>query len=199
MSSILAIGFGMYASYISQIYIPSLFIDIDVLILYLLYGLLLLVGIELGRTYDLKEMYQAIDVSILLLVIGVIWGTALGAALFSMFFTDISSLQGILITAGYGYYSLSSIMIEQAGYADLALLSILCNMFREIGTIVSAVVLYRWSGSAGLIASSGAAADVLVPVITKKAGKLFAIPALCVGVILTLLVPFIVQFLLNLL
>ena len=101
----------------------------------------------------------------------------------------------LAIGAGFGYYSLSSIVISKISGETIGIIALLSNIIREVGTLVLAPVLVKYFGKLAPIASGGATtSDTTLPIIVKYSGKEYALGAIVNGVILTLLVPIIIAF-----
>jgi uncharacterized membrane protein YbjE (DUF340 family) len=76
--------------------------------------------------------------------------------------------------------------------------ALLSNIFREVATLLTTPILVRYFGKLAGIASGGATAmDTTLPVISRYSGKEYAIIALFSGIVLTILVPFLVTFILT--
>ena len=72
------------------------------------------------------------------------------------------------------------------------------NIFREIITLLFAPLLAKYFGELAPIAAGGATAmDTTLPIITKFSGKEYGIISLFSGIVLSLLVPFLVTFILK--
>jgi len=165
---------------------------------YVLYVLLALVGIGVGGNDRSLALLKQAGGRIVLVPAAVVVGSLLGAAAGSMVIQ--TSLRGSLaVGAGFGYYSLSSIIIAPMAGQSLAVVALLSNIAREIITLVLTPVLARYLGGYGPIAAGGATTmDSTLAVITKFSGSQYAVVALCNGVILTLLVPLLVPLILKL-
>jgi len=97
------------------------------------------------------------------------------------------------IGSGFGYYSLSSIIISKIRNDTLGVMALLANISREIFTLLAAPLLVRYFGKLAPIASGGATSmDTTLPVIAKYSGKEYAVISVFSGVALTILVPFII-------
>lgn len=178
-------------------FVPQVFIQIDFSI-YALYLLMLLVGIGIGADKNSWEVLKNAKLSIILVPLTVIFGTALGVAIVSFFLTDISLRESLAVGSGFGYYSLSSIFITQISGESLGVVALISNISREIFTLLFTPLLVKYFGKLAPIASGGATSlDTTLPIITKFAGKEYAIISVFSGAILTILVPFLVTFILK--
>ena len=168
------------------------------LVSYVLYALIFTVGIEVGVHANVWRVVRTFHLKIALVPVSVIAGTFLGVGLVSVFLSGISVRHALAIGAGFGYYSLSSVMISQLDGEVLGVTALMTNLMREILTLLTAPWAARLFGKLAPIASGGATSmDVTLPVITKVSGKEYAVIAVCSGMILTFLVPVFVPIFLG--
>jgi uncharacterized membrane protein YbjE (DUF340 family) len=165
---------------------------------YALYVLMFLAGTSIGSDKNSWGVLKNMQFKILLVPITIIIGTLSGAALAAVILPSITLRESLAVGAGFGYYSLSSVFITQLHSQSLGVVALLSNIFREIFTLLATPLLVAYFGKLGGIASGGATAmDTTLPVITKYSGKEYAVISVFSGVILTILVPFLVSFLLT--
>lgn len=165
---------------------------------YALYILMFLVGIGIGADKKAWEILRNAKLKIVLVPLTVIIGTMVGVSFVSIFLKDISLRESLAVGAGFGYYSLSSIFIGQISGQSLGVVALISNISREIITLLGAPLLVRYFGKLAPIASGGATSmDTTLPIITKFTGKEYAIISVFSGVVLTILVPFVVTFILK--
>lgn len=170
----------------------------DDFVLYTLLTLVFVVGIGLGSDSSAFEVLKRIKFKVLLVPMLVVIGSLAGTALFSLFLYHVSVVQAMAVGAGFGYYSLSSVIISQMNGEELGVIALLANIFREVFTLIAAPFLVRYFGKLAIIASGGATAmDTTLPVAVKYSGKEFGVIAVFSGVVLTILVPFLVSFILQ--
>jgi uncharacterized membrane protein YbjE (DUF340 family) len=137
-------------------------------------------------------------IKIFLVPLGVIVGTLAGTAFVSIFLPELKLKEVLAVGAGFGYYSLSSLFITQISGETLGVIALLSNILREILTLLATPILVLYFGKLAGIASGGATSmDTTLPVITRFSGKEWSIIAVFSGVVLTLLVPFLVTFILS--
>ena len=99
------------------------------------------------------------------------------------------------VGSGFGYYSLSSIFIADFRGAELGTVALLCNVMREIFTLLAAPLVARWCGPLAAVSIGGAPTfDTTLPVITQAAGKPYAVVSIFHGCTLDFSVPFLVTF-----
>ncbi len=159
--------------------------------IYALYLLMFLVGIGIGSDSNVWNVLKKMNFKILLVPCTVIAGTLSGTYICSFFLKDISTLDSMAIGSGFGYYSLSSIIISKIRNETLGVTALLANISREIFTLLAAPLLVKYFGKLAPIASGGATSmDTTLPVIAKYSGKEYAVISVFSGVVLTIFVPF---------
>lgn len=170
-------------------------IDYSTLSLYLL---MFLVGISIGSDTKSLQALKRMNLKILLIPVATIVGTSVGVWFVSFFVTKYSLKELMAVGAGYGYYSLSSIIIKNNHSDALGVVALLSNVIREIFTLLMAPMIAIYFGNIAPICAGGATSmDTTLPIITRASGKEYAIPSLIHGIILTILVPFIVTLILS--
>ncbi len=169
------------------------FLNIDDPSIYALYLLMFLVGIGIGSDANVWNILKKMNLKILLVPFAVIAGTLSGTYICSFFLKDMNALDSMAIGAGFGYYSLSSIIISKIRNETLGVIALLANISREIFTLLATPFLVKYFGKLAPIASGGATSmDTTLPVIAKYSGKEYAVISVFSGVVLTILVPFII-------
>ena len=166
--------------------------------LYALNLLLFLVGIGIGGHNTAWEMIKKINAKILLVPLSVVLGTLLGSSLLSLWLQGITLRESLAVVSGFGYYSLSSIVITRIEGETLGVLALLSNIFREISTLLMTPFLVRYFGRLAPIASGGATSmDTTLPVIIEFTGKEYGIISIFSGIVLTLTAPFLITLILT--
>ncbi|HRW62512.1 MAG TPA: lysine exporter LysO family protein [Bacteroidales bacterium] len=165
--------------------------------LYALYILMFLVGIGVGSNKKTWEIIKSVNFKIILVPLSVITGTYIGVTLFSLLQNNMTITEAIAVGSGFGYYSLSSVLITEVSGETLGVIALLSNIIREIITLLFTPVFARYFGKLAPISSGGATAmDTTLPIITKYIGADYAIISVFSGVVLTILVPFLIAIIL---
>lgn len=165
--------------------------------LFVLFALLFLVGVGVGSSTDTLIILRRINWKILLIPGTIVFGTLLGTGLVAYFLPGLSVTEGMAVGAGFGYYSLSSVIINQVHGETLGVVALLANIMREMVTLLFTPLMARYLGKLAPIAAGGATAmDTSLPIITRFTGSEYAVMAVFSGLVLTILVPFLVLFLL---
>lgn len=162
---------------------------------YVLYALMLLVGITIGYDRELLVSLRKVNLSILLVPLTTIVGTLLGTFIISFFIRDWNAAESMAVGSGFGYYSLSSIFITQYKGVTLGTIALMSNLMRELTALLMAPLARKWFGPLAPISVAGATSmDTALPIITQCSGKQYVLVAIIHGILVDLSVPFLVTF-----
>ncbi len=165
---------------------------------YVLYVLMGLVGFGIGGDATALKVLKETNIKIMLVPLSVIFGSLGGAALVSALIRGLDLQEVLAVSSGMGYYSLSSLFITELRGELPGTIALLSNIMREIITLLLTPLFVKWAGPLGPIASGGATTmDTTLPVITLYSGRDFAVISMFSGVVLTVVVPFLVPFILS--
>lgn len=159
---------------------------------HLLLVFMFLIGLDLA--------YSPLDRSwlnwkILLVPLGCIVGSLLGALLTSSLIQDISLKDLIMLSQGYGFYSMTGIVVTELKNTHLGSIALMNDLFREILAIVFMYII-GWRYPRSAISSAGATAmDVTLPMVKQACGNDFIPHAMVSGFILSVLAPILVSVL----
>jgi len=160
---------------------------------FLLYVLLFLVGIGVGKEATLFATMRQQGFRFLLLPLGTLTGTLAGVTFIGCILPGISILDSLAVGSGMGYYSLSSVLLSHSRGAELGSVALMSNILRELITLFFAPWLVRLFGKLAPISAGGVTSmDVTLPVIIRCSGKEYAALAVIHGAILDPLVPVLV-------
>ena len=125
--------------------VPELFTTGEIA-LYVLYILMFLVGVSIGRDREIMKILRQQNLKIVLVPLGTILGTFVGTALISCVLQERSLTDCLAVGAGFGYYSLSSVFITQYKGAELGTIALLSHILREMAALMAAPGLVRYFG-----------------------------------------------------
>ncbi len=190
------IFFGLGVLLGTSDYVPEFFIsNSDTFSTYALYVLMMLVGVGVGSDNNAIQSMRKMNLKSLLIPISVVVGSLVGALVIYPFLNNMSLADVLAVSAGFGYYSLSSIYITKLSGEYLGMIALTSNIIREIFTLVGAPLFTLLFGKLASIAAGGATSmDTTLPIIIKSSGKEWAIYAVFSGIVLTVLVPFLIEF-----
>lgn len=159
---------------------------------YMLLILLFSVGIDMGLNKEVFTRIKELGFKILLIPFGVVVGSLCGGVLTS-FIAGLSVKESLAISAGLGWYSLSGILITEAGNPVAGTIAFLANVFREMLTFIVVPFIASHLNYYCAIAPAGATAmDTTLGIISRNTNATIAVLSFVSGVICTLLVPVLV-------
>lgn len=187
---------GVVAGYFG--WLPeNILAQVDILISWTLAFLLFAVGVGLGRDREGVRALFNLGPQVLLLPLGVAVGSIAASIVVGLAFGHTWN-EGAAIGAGFGWYSLSGILITNLHSARLGTLAFLTNVLREMLGIIILPGVHRYLGDMASVAPAGATAmDVSLPVIIEVAGEEMGLVAFASGFVLTLMVPILVPLFLR--
>ncbi len=161
----------------------------------LLYALLFFIGISFARTnIPFKRIVSRPD--LLLLPFGTALGSLLGGFLGSMFLFRVLPLtwgKAMAVSAGFGWYSLSGVILTDLDGPFLGTVALLSNMLRETIALIFIPLVSRCPLPYIAIGMGGATSmDVTLPVIERSLGPESAPLAMVSGALLSAAVPLLV-------
>ena len=148
--------------------------------LYILYALMLQVGISIGSNKNLKQIVRQIRLKMLVIPLATIIGTLLFSALASLLLSRWSVFECMAVGSGFAYYSLSSILITQFKEPSIGLqlatelgtIALLSNIIREMMALLGSPLIEKYFGKLAPISAAGVnSMDVVLPAITRYSGK----------------------------
>ncbi|BDY03329.1 lysine exporter LysO family protein [Ferrimonas sp. YFM] len=158
--------------------------------------LLALIGIQLrGSNLGLRSILlnpRGLAIAALVAV------TSLAAGALTAVIHGLPLLHGVILASGFGWYSLSGILITDGLGPVLGSVAFLADLSRELIAIVLIPALMRIS-PAGAIGYGGATAmDFTLPVLQQTGGPKVVPVAIVSGFLLSLATPILIPFLLSL-
>ncbi len=175
-------------------------LNIDKISEYLLYLLVLSIGISIAKSEGILKIIKTYHLKLFLLPLFITIGSLLASLILGFFYSDISLKDSLGLGAGLGYYSLSSLMISQYGFKEIGAIALISNIIREISTLILAPLMIKVFGRFSPIASAGATSmDTTLAVIMKYTDKENAIISMFNGVTLSILVPLLITLIYEIL
>lgn len=176
--------------------------DIHQVSVYILYVLMLFIGISIGSNDNIKELKGYLKPQVLLIPAATVGGTFIFSAIAGLILSQWSIFECMAVGSGFAYYSLSSVLITQLKEpglgiqlaSELGTIALLANIFREMTALLGAPLIYKYFGKLAPIAAAGVTStDVLLPSITRYSGKEVIPIAIIHGLIINVSVPFFVS------
>ena len=162
---------------------------------YVLCMLMFSVGISIGNDPSSFQQFRTLNPRLIFLPLMTILGTWLGVLAVSFFLKNRTLSECLAVGSGFGYYSLSSILITQCKGVELGTIALLSNIMREVMNLLFAPWMVRYFGKLAPICAGGATTmDTTFPIIVRTSGKDYAIVSIYHGFIMDFTVPFFVTF-----
>ena len=165
---------------------------------YALAVLLLGVGIDLGSRHGVLAQLKTLGLRIVMIPLFIAAGSIIGTIITGNLLGFAAGEAGA-VGAGFGWYSLSAVILTEIYSVELGSLAFLTNIMREMMAIVSIPLIASVLGPITAIAPCGATSmDVTLPLLKRSGGEAIVIPAFINGMILSALVPILVPFFISL-
>ena len=148
---------------------------------WLLMALLFFVGFGLGR--ELRSLNFGLLPPMLLLVPFLNIAMSLAFGYIFGLLSGLGSRQGTLLTAGMGWYSLSSVLLAERGLVVLSVLAFIHNVFRELFAILLAPLAARISPLLPIYLGGATSGDVMLPSVQKYCGKEYTLVSFYSGIV----------------
>ncbi|KAE9526023.1 lysine exporter LysO family protein [Testudinibacter aquarius] len=163
---------------------------------YVLLALIFLIGIQLRNNgialrevlFNKRGIYTAILVTASALLGGVLAAIIL----------DLPISQGLAIASGIGWYSLSSVMINDAWGPVFGSIAFFNDLSREILSLFLVPFFMQQHRSTAVGITGATALDCTLPVIQRSGGMQVVPLAISYGFIINILVPILLVFFINL-
>ncbi|MBQ9499117.1 MAG: lysine exporter LysO family protein [Bacteroidaceae bacterium] len=165
---------------------------------YVLCALLFAVGMSVGIDGSMVQRFCALNPRLAWLPVCSILGTLAGSVV-AWLLVPREVTEVLAVGSGFGYYSLSSILITEYSGAELGTVALLANITRELFTLLAAPLMVRFFGTLAPIAAGGATAmDTTLPIISQTAGREYVPVSIYCGFVTDFSVPFLVTLFLVL-
>jgi uncharacterized membrane protein YbjE (DUF340 family) len=183
---------GGGAGYFSE----GFFHQADALVTWMLYCLLFLIGQQLYRgNYRLRSLFLNVQG----LIIGAtVFVSTLLAGVVGAWFLEIPIFHGMAVVSGFGWYSLSGILLTDLGSPALGTTACLFDICGEICGRMLIPLLSRINRHCSVGYSGATAMDFTLPMLGKFHGAIIIPTAIASGFVLSLMVPILIPLLLSL-
>jgi uncharacterized membrane protein YbjE (DUF340 family) len=186
---------------------------------YVLYLLLLLVGVNIGIDDTIFSTVRRLRARVLFTPLITYGGMLIGSVIaFIIIYLchlgvggtemaasgaagtgHFSFLNAITINSGLGYYSLTGIMVSGAWGAEMGSIALLANLLREFITILCGPLIHKYFGKYAITSAGGATiTDTTLPIMLKNDGNAMFPVAIYSGLVFNVAVPVLLAVLLSL-
>ncbi|HWJ02263.1 MAG TPA: lysine exporter LysO family protein [Verrucomicrobiae bacterium] len=162
-----------------------------------LYVTLWAVGVDLGRSSGTLKKVWAMGWKVMIAPLGVALGSILGAVLGGLLI-NLPVNEAAAVGAGFGWYSLSGVLISQIYNVQTGTVAFLSNVLRELIAVLIVPFLAKRTSPLVAVAPGGATTmDTTLPLISAAAGTHTAVIGFVSGFCLSGMVPFLVPLLIH--
>ncbi|MDQ8935400.1 lysine exporter LysO family protein [Acinetobacter rudis] len=159
---------------------------------YLLLIFMFIIGLDLAYS-PLSRSW--LNWRVLLVPLSCVIGSLAGGIFCALIFTEINIKDFIMLSQGFGFYSMSGIVVSELRNPTLGSIALINDLFREIVAILFMYII-GWRYPRSAISSAGATAmDVTLPMIKQACGNEFIPHAMVSGMVLSILAPILVSLL----
>lgn len=152
-------------------------------------------GADVGAKKNIFRKLAEYRAKVLLIPLGTILGSILGGSLLGAIL-GMPLNEAAAVSAGFGYYSLSTGILTGLGDASLGALAFAANIFRELLSFLIIPVVAKYLNPYCTVAPGGATTmDTTLGIISHCTNEEITAVAMINGVILSALVPLLVPFL----
>lgn len=177
--------------FVTGLALPELALDYGSVTGWVLNALLFMIGLQFAQSgISLRSAFVRADTALVPVatIVGSLAGGLAVAAAFS-----ISAGKALALAAGFGWYSLSGVLISDLGDPALGSAAFLANMARESLALLLIPILSRSKRPYAAVGAGGATAmDVTLPLVEQCLGPDSVPVSFTSGAILSLLVPVLV-------
>lgn len=168
--------------------LPIHSLPIDTIIKGLLMLLILLVGIQLSHSgMTLKQVLmnkRGVQISIVFCA-----SVAIGGMIFGLIMPDVGILKGLALSSGYGWYSLSGIIMTDAYGAMWGSIALVNDLLREFVALFFIPFVMRYYPSSAVGLGGATSMDFTLPVIQSSGGIEIVPIAMSFGFIVNIVSP----------
>lgn len=155
------------------------------------------IGIDLGSQKEAWSRLRSMGWRIMLVPILVAAGS-LGGAVVAGLFLGMPLREASAVGAGFGWYSLSGVLLSKIYSVEAGALAFLTNVMREIISFIIIPLLAARIGRLAAVAPGGATTmDTTLPLIARTTDADTTVIALVNGTTLSAMVPLLVPLLIN--
>jgi uncharacterized membrane protein YbjE (DUF340 family) len=173
---------GVFVGRWSSLRLPDWSINV------VLYVIVFLVGVDLSKE---KVRFDVVK-KVLLSVAATVLGTYAGVLALS-FFSSMKRFEILAVASGFGWYSLSAIIISNLYSAQLGAIAFFSNVMRELYAIVLTPILSRYYKTAVVSIAGATSMDTLLGPISHYTDRETSFLAFAHGFVVTMLVPILVN------
>jgi uncharacterized membrane protein YbjE (DUF340 family) len=184
LAQVVCVVIGMVIGY----FLPEGYLPPENTMTVLLMILILLVGIGLkGSGITLKEVLlnrRGVEMSVIFT-----FAVLAGGLFFALLFSEVSWTKGLALASGFGWYSLSAIVMTEAYGAIWGSVALFNDLIREFFALIFIPVFMRKSPSASVGLGGATSLDFTLPIIQQSGGLKVVPLAISFGFLINIVSP----------
>ena len=184
LAQVICVVIGFVIGY----FLPATYMPPENTMTVLLMILILLVGIGLkGSGITLKEVLlnkRGVEMSVIFTL-----AVLVGGLLFALLFSEVSWTKGLALASGFGWYSLSAIVMTDAYGAIWGSVALFNDLIREFFALIFIPVFMRKYPSASVGLGGATSLDFTLPIIQQSGGLKVVPLAIRFGFIINIVSP----------
>ena len=184
LAQVVCVVIGMVIGY----FLPEGYLPPENTMTVLLMILILLVGIGLkGSGITLKEVLlnrRGVEMSVIFT-----FAVLAGGLFFALLFSEVSWTKGLALASGFGWYSLSAIVMTEAYGAIWGSVALFNDLIREFFALIFIPVFMRKYPSASVGLGGATSLDFTLPIIQQSGGLKVVPLAISFGFIINIVSP----------
>ena len=184
LAQVICVVIGFVIGY----FLPATYMPPENTMTVLLMILILLVGIGLkGSGITLKEVLlnkRGVEMSVIFTL-----AVLVGGLLFALLFSEVSWTKGLALASGFGWYSLSAIVMTDAYGAIWGSVALFNDLIREFFALIFIPVFMRKYPSASVGLGGATSLDFTLPIIQQSGGLKVVPLAISFGFIINIVAP----------
>lgn len=189
--TIVALGIGVICyQWTAPIDLPTWLNSWNVLLV-----LMFLIGVDLAQ---LKLDRSQLQRKMFLLPVLIILSSSAITLIFPFIFADLGFKESLALAQGYGWYSMSPVIMSQLGNAHLGTLALIIDLSREIFAILFIQSLGRLYPNTAIGLGGATSMDATLGIIKQSCGHQYIPIAVLTGLILSCLAPLLIALIMGL-
>ena len=184
LAQVICVVIGMVIGY----FLPDNYMPPENTMTVMLMILILLVGIGLkGSGITLKEVLlnkRGVEMSVIFTL-----AVLVGGLIFALIFSEVSWTKGLALASGFGWYSLSAIVMTDAYGAVWGSVALFNDLVREFFALIFIPVFMRKYPSAAVGLGGATSLDFTLPIIQQSGGLKVVPLAISFGFIINIVSP----------
>ncbi|MEG1994281.1 MAG: lysine exporter LysO family protein [Oscillospiraceae bacterium] len=143
------------------------------------------VGISIGMDKLIFRKMRDMNFKVLFVPLGIVVGSLFGGFVCSLIM-DNTIREGLAISSGLGWYSLSGVVLTELAGAEVGTVAFMSSLFREILSFLIIPIVAKYTAGA-------TSEDTTLPIIMKCTSEEIVIVSVINGIVCSALVPILIN------